>query len=116
MKTVYKLGVTIYDPDKCFNGYTLFPYPFLSKVLLIDMNGNKVRDWDLRAIRVKLLENGNIITVARKRGRDSGWKTGRNSIQELDWGGNLVWEYIPPGNVHHDCPFYSAAVQPQHMM
>jgi len=95
MITVYPLGTTIYNPDKCSNGYTLFCFPYEPEVLLIDMNGNVVNRWNVRAIRAKLLKNGNLLVVERRKGA-------RNRVQEFSWDGRLVWEYEPPGSAHHD--------------
>ena len=46
MYTVYPTGTTIYKPEKCFNGYTLYPSmkPGVGAVL-VDMNGNVVKSW-----------------------------------------------------------------------
>ena len=46
MYTVFPTGTTIYNPEKCYDGYTLY----LSKTLgvgavLVDMNGEVVRTW-----------------------------------------------------------------------
>ena len=35
--SVFPTGTTIYDKDKCWNGYTIFPSA--KGALLIDMNG-----------------------------------------------------------------------------
>ena len=42
--SVYPTGTTIYYPEQCENGYTLFSAPELG-VNLIDMNGKVVRHW-----------------------------------------------------------------------
>lgn len=95
--TVYPRGTTIYDPEKCYNGYTIFVGR--GKINLIDMNGRVVHEWEIVSTQIKggtprarLLRNGNVI-VARSQG-----------IQEYDWDGNVVWEYIPreSWNPHHD--------------
>jgi len=94
--TVYPIGTTIYDPDKCYSGYTVFPAG--PKAVLIDMNGSVVNEWDVRAVRAKLLKNGNVIVVTRRRPQ-------RGAVQEFSWDGRLVWEYEPPGpagHAHHD--------------
>ena len=39
---VFYTGVTNYNPEKCFNGYTLIPARG-SGALLIDMNGKAIR-------------------------------------------------------------------------
>jgi len=94
--TVYPIGTTIYDPDKCYSGYTVFPAR--PKAVLIDMNGNVVNEWDVRAGRAKLLKNGNLIVKKADRQR--------GAVQEFTWDGRLVWEYEPPGpahlGAHHD--------------
>ena len=95
MITVYPIGTTIYDPVKCFNGYTLFCFPYEQSVSLIDMEGKVVNEWKARAIRAKLLPNGNLLVVERKMGE-------MNTVREYDWEGRLVWEYKPPGPAHHD--------------
>jgi len=96
MITVYPLGTTIYDPERCQNGYTIFGFPYEPVTLLVDMNGNITNKWDVRAIRARLLENGNLLAVERKGGE-------KNTVKELDWEGRLVWEYGPStGAAHHD--------------
>ena len=42
--SVFPTGTTIYDPEKCWNGYTLMPIKKVGAVL-IDMNGNVVKVW-----------------------------------------------------------------------
>ncbi len=45
--TVYPRGTTMYKPEKCYNGYTLFP------LKLIDMNGKVINEWNLDSSRIK---------------------------------------------------------------
>ena len=40
--SVFPTGVTIYNPEKCFNGYTIMPVKKVGAVL-IDMNGTDIR-------------------------------------------------------------------------
>ena len=42
--SVFPHGTTIYNPEKCWNGYTIVPL-INDGVLLFDMNGNEVRRW-----------------------------------------------------------------------
>ena len=42
--TIYPTGVTVYNPEKCWSGYTIMPVKELG-ALLIDMNGREVRLW-----------------------------------------------------------------------
>ena len=46
MPTVYPTGTTIYNPKKCWNGYTIFP-AINHGAVLIDMNGNVVKNWKM---------------------------------------------------------------------
>lgn len=41
---VFPHGVTVYNPEKCWSGYTIVPL-INDGVLLFDMNGNEVRRW-----------------------------------------------------------------------
>ena len=44
--SVYPTGVTIYDPARTWNGYTVLSPLATEAVLVIDMNGNVVKRWD----------------------------------------------------------------------
>lgn len=48
---VFPHGVTVYDPQKCWNGYTIVPL-INDGVLLFDMNGNEVRRWNSTPCRL----------------------------------------------------------------
>lgn len=49
MPTIYPRGTTIYDPEKCWNGYTVISMNGNNKEMggsyLVDMNGNVVHEW-----------------------------------------------------------------------
>ena len=105
--TVYPEGTTIYHPDKCYNGYTvvLLPREAGPAVALIDMNGNPVHYWQMEGWnnkggveRARLLPDGRLLIL-----RGSG-KTTKACVQEYNWEGDLIWEYIPPAELlaHHD--------------
>jgi hypothetical protein len=105
--TVFPKGTTIYEPDRCFNGYTLILLdgsdgPWVG---LIDMNGRTVHRWQMEGgheagyvPRARLFPDGRLI-VLRSQGS---FGTGR--AQEYVWDGELVWQYEPPGGLlpHHD--------------
>ena len=56
--TIYPTGTTIYNPEKAWNGYTLFPIDDIGAVL-IDMNGRVVKNWkDFQGFPNKLLPGG----------------------------------------------------------
>ena len=94
MNTVFPTHTTIYKPDRFYNGYTLFPSmkPGVG-ALLIDMNGNMVKQWaHIDGFMVNLLPEGRIL----------GGRTGRvtsvydhyhgaDDVVQEDWDGNVEW-------------------------
>lgn len=112
--SIYPTGTTIYLPEKCFNGYTVFQAKELG-VLLIDMNGGEVKLWKgLHGFPNKLLKGGNILGHTGERSTKFSMQDYRDLVQ-VDWNGNVVWkfneyEYIEdPGEeaqwmarAHHD--------------
>jgi len=112
--TVYPTGTTVYLPEKCFNGYTLFQARELG-ALLIDMNGGEVKLWKgFHGFPNKLLKGGHILGHTGERSTRFGMQDYRDMVQ-ADWNGEVVWkfneyEYIEdPGEeaqwmarVHHD--------------
>ena len=94
--TIHPKGTTIYKPEKCFGGYTLFPYGVDGGpgAVLVDMNGRIAHEWRLegRIPRVRLLENGHLLVLVG--GQEGGG-------QEYDWEGNLAW-HCPVPRAHHD--------------
>ena len=45
-QSVYPTGTTIYDPAKAWNGYTVLSPLNTQAAIVIDMNGNVVKQWD----------------------------------------------------------------------
>ena len=88
---IYPTGVTIYKPDKAWNGYTIFPSELGATV--IDMNGQVAKVWQgVRSSPVKLLPGGFVMGGI---GSDQG-KAGEDSVLEMiqaDWDGNVIWRY-----------------------
>jgi len=85
--------VTRYLPEACWNGYTVCSFEAgPPQARMIDMNGRVVNTWRYRCERAKFLPNGHLLAVG----------AARRQVLELDWDGNLVWEFMAPGNVHHD--------------
>ncbi len=109
--TIYPRGTTIYKPDKCCNGYTVLSCPIQEEpeVPLITMNGRTIHRWIASSSRVKgqirrakLLQNGHMLIV-RHTFPTRGNRQVKGGVQEYDWNGNLVWEYIPLNFYpHHD--------------
>lgn len=90
-----------YDEKRAFNGYTLFTH---THTFLIDMEGIVVKMWELPEgysieKTARLLENGNLLRAIRPpEGKPKFGGTGivGSVIQELDWDGNVVWEWKDP--------------------
>jgi len=96
MQTIYPTGTTIYKPEKCFNGYTLYPSskPDVG-ALLIDMNGNVVKQWkDYKGFMVNLLPGGRIL--GGKVGRATSafnHSVGADDVVQQDFDGNVEWTF-----------------------
>jgi hypothetical protein len=60
--TVFPTGTTIYEPDKCWNGYTVYPSKTDTGAVLIDMNGNVVKSWSqFQGYPILLLPEGHVL-------------------------------------------------------
>lgn len=90
--TIHPTGVTVYNPEKCWNGFTVFQ--LLGKgAMLIDMNGREVRFWEgLQGFPNKLFPNGHILGSRGERNAKFGMQDMMDLV-ELDWDGNVVWEF-----------------------
>ena len=90
--TIYPTGVTLYDPAKAWNGYTIFPAGDLG-ALLIDMNGKEVQLWKgLQGFPNKLLPNGQVFGSTGRRAPDHSFQDQIDLVQ-VDWEGNIVWRF-----------------------
>jgi hypothetical protein len=95
--TVYPTGTTIYYPEKCWNGYTLFPAELHRNngygAVLTDMNGNVVNRWKgLDGFPNKLLPGGHIMGSTGVRNMKYGYQD-MVDLVEVDWEGNIVWKF-----------------------
>jgi hypothetical protein len=95
--TIYPTGTTVYNPEKCWNGYTLFQSSMNSgskaSAVLIDMNGRAVNIWKgLDGFPNKMLPGGYVLGC-------TGGRDGKYAYQDMldlvqvDWEGNIVWEF-----------------------
>ncbi len=113
-------GVTIYKPDRCYIGYTLFCETYETtanaegkrgKIYLIDMLGRIVHTWYTKTAQQSfcwLLPNGNLIYPTRDRSRIE-----QAGLRELDPSSRVVWYYhcrvdhdfqvLPNGNLLIHC-------------
>ncbi len=93
-------GVTVYDPEACDNGYTLFSSfgghevpPGLGiyyGALLVDMDGELVHEWPIAGFPVKMLPGGHVMGCRAAREDGTGHQE-MDRLVELDWEGNEVW-------------------------
>lgn len=86
--TTYPSGVTFYNPEKAYNGYTVIGY---GTPRVIDMNGNLVKEWKgYSGMPNKALPGGYMMTCG------NGWKDGQQdkiNVVTLDFNGKKVWEF-----------------------
>ena len=98
-------GLIHYNPQLSYPGYTLFSAD-KDKAYLIDMQGRFVHLWQcpLGITNPEILPNGNLIALAMPSEAVEGQR-GLNgqaaACFELDWDGNVVWQYDDPW-IHHD--------------
>ncbi|MBO4318572.1 MAG: aryl-sulfate sulfotransferase [Mailhella sp.] len=87
--STYPTGVTFYNPEKAYNGYTVIAY---GTPRIVDMNGNLVKEWKggYDGFPNKALPGGLMMTTGK------GWKDGQQDklfVATLDFAGNKVWEF-----------------------
>ena len=85
-----------WDKQQAYEGYTLFAARGAS--YLINMEGQVVRTWRI-GTTPQFLDNGNLIDATKDD------PSGFGGFRELDWDGNVVWEYAEPREdyaPHHD--------------
>ncbi|MCP4753716.1 MAG: thioredoxin [Proteobacteria bacterium] len=90
--SVYPTGTTIYEPGKCWNGYTVFPAHDVGATL-VDMNGNVVKQIPgLSGFPTKVLPGGFIMGSTGERNPKYGFQDELDLVQ-VDWDGNIVWKF-----------------------
>ncbi|MDX1440768.1 MAG: aryl-sulfate sulfotransferase, partial [Rubricoccaceae bacterium] len=96
-------GLIHYDSRKAFEGYTLFSVTGGTQAYLIDMDGRVCHRWKYEAGLAYgfFLENGNLLMRTRGGGGTTQIGGAETGIIELDWDGNVVWEYWH-ALAHHD--------------
>ena len=116
-------GLTHHLPQRSTKGYTLLTPHGGDSTYLIDMDGRIVHRWrltDVRPAYAQLLDNGNLLLSVRP--LDPGTPPSRDEmrknpppferrvqfigghfgeLRELDWEGNMVWQYVNNA-LHHD--------------
>ena len=89
--SIFPTGTLIYDKDKTFNGYTVFPSA--KGALLIDMNGREVQLWaGLGGFPNKILPGGYVMGTTGTRPGKKAYQDQIDLVQ-VDWDGNIVWKF-----------------------
>ena len=99
-----RFGVTEYQRERTFDGVTLFSPLIQQNTYLIGMNGEIIHRWALEAQPgnyAYLLPNGNLFVAVKTPKGPVELSAKGGKIQELDWNGNVVWEYQDDFQ-HHD--------------
>jgi hypothetical protein len=97
-------GVTIHEPDRCWDGYTLLsaggnaghqpdPNGPLYNGILVDMEGNLLKEWVVTGGPIKIYPGGYVTFGAELP------EVG-DCLAFRDWDGNILWHAA--GNHHHD--------------
>ncbi|MDA8337623.1 MAG: aryl-sulfate sulfotransferase [Peptococcaceae bacterium] len=90
--SIYPTGATIYDPEQCWNGYTIYQAPGVG-ALLINMNGAEVKLWkNLHGFPNKLLPGGYVLGSTGERNNAFGLQDKIDLIQ-VDWDGKIAWKF-----------------------
>lgn len=99
--SVYPTGVTIYKPEKCFNGVTLFPASGYGAVL-INMNGKAVHLWkDLQGMPNKLLPGGSVMGSSGVRDKQFSHQDQLDLLQ-VSWDGEIQWSFAQHEHVEDE--------------
>ena len=91
--SIYPTGTTIYDPDRAWSGYTIFIAPEELGAILIDMNGNTVKEWQGyhggAGGPARVLPGGYVLAAGPTRPPHQE----SNALIQKDWQGKVVWEF-----------------------
>jgi hypothetical protein len=95
--TIYPTGTTVYHPEKCWNGYTIYQSAMFSNksssAILIDMNGNVVNQWKgIDGMPNRILPGGYVMGNTGTRSEKYGFQDQLDLVQ-IDWEGNIVWKF-----------------------
>ena len=101
--SVYPTGVTRYDPAKAYNQYVIFSGAD-KQTHLIDMNGNAVKTWPHAGFPSAIVdptlvggERGHVLLQLSDKAPgplgSAGNGLGNRSVGELDWHGNVIWQW-----------------------
>jgi hypothetical protein len=87
-----------------FPGYTLFAPNNSRTTYLLNMDSEVIHSWSHNrngGFSSYLMENGHLLRPASISNPTFPGGAGAGVVQEVDWDGNLVWEYIYSNTLHH---------------
>jgi hypothetical protein len=91
--SVYPTGTTLYDPTRAWNGYTVLTPLGPHGAIVIDMNGNTVKQWPelvgSSGGPARILPGGFVVGAADAR---AGFQEAHALVQQ-DFAGNVVWRF-----------------------
>ncbi len=119
--TVYPKGLTIDEPSKTYDGYTIFKHTYFDErgkptgedIDMIDMEGNVVHKWENvgYTLHYDMLDNGHIVYGlflhqcpgggCPINGEKPPVAGNLRALIERDWDNNIVWTY-ENDHLHHD--------------
>lgn len=98
-------GITHHNAARAFAGYTLFTTLSGDAAYLIDMAGELVHNWrpapPLRPYYGYLLPGGHLLLRCSTGAEAWPYGGASSTVVELDWNGEVVWQYQDPA-LHHD--------------
>jgi hypothetical protein len=90
--SVFPTGVTVYNPERAWSGYTLFQAAGVG-ALLIDMSGREVQLWrGLQGFPNKLLPGGQVFGSTGERNPRHGAQDQVDLVQ-VDFDGKVLWRF-----------------------
>ena len=90
--TIYPTGATVYDPEKCQNGYTVLSIAPMG-IIMLDMNGRVVRRWkDMFGLPARVLPGGHMIASKASRPAENGYQD-QEDLTMVDMDGNVEWTF-----------------------
>lgn len=101
-----KVGLTHHDENKAYEGYTLFSSVRGQNAYLVDIEGQIVKSWhDDEGIQyIRFHTDGRILYETGPPPNVEEWERiggSATALKEVDWDGNIVWEYRND-RIHHD--------------
>ncbi|WP_300552117.1 aryl-sulfate sulfotransferase, partial [Desulfovibrio sp.] len=90
--TIYPTGVTVYNPEKAWSGFTIIQAPD-NGALLLGMNGHEIRMWkDVHGFPNKMFPGGMLMGSTGTRHPKHGLQDQLDLVQ-IDWDGKIVWKF-----------------------